>query len=51
MPRELIASAPRKPELRSYEELPLGPDEVRLRSTFSTVKHGTQLRAYRANTT
>ena len=50
MPRELIASAPRKPELRSYEELPLGPDEVRLRSTFSTVKHGTQLRAYRANT-
>ena len=34
--------APRTPELRSY-------DPVRLRSTFSAVKHGTQL-AYRANT-
>ena len=50
MPRELIAAAPRTPELRAYDELPLGPNEVRLRSTFSTVKHGTQLRAYRADT-
>ena len=50
MPRELIASAPRMPELHTYEEPPLGPDEVRLLSTFSTVKHGTQLRAYRADT-
>ena len=50
MPHELIATAPRTPELRAYEELPLGPDEVRLRSVFSTVKHGTQLRAYRADT-
>ena len=50
MPRELIATAPRTPELRSYEEAPLGADEVRLRSIFSTVKHGTQLRGYRANT-
>ena len=50
MPLELIATAPRTPELRSYEEPPLGKDEVRLRSTFSAVKHGTQLRAYRADT-
>lgn len=50
MPLELIATAPRTPELRSYDEPPLGTDEVRLRSTFSTVKHGTQLRAYRADT-
>ena len=50
MPRELIASAPRTPELRAYDELPLRPDEVRMRSIFSTVKHGTQLRAYRADT-
>ena len=50
MPLELIATAPRTPELRSYEEPPLGADEVRLRSTFSAVKHGTQLRAYRADT-
>ena len=50
MPRELIATAPRTPELRCCDEPPLGPDQVRLRSTFSTVKHGTQLRAYRADT-
>ena len=50
MPLELIATAPRTPELRSYEEPPLGAEEVRLRSTFSAVKHGTQLRAYRADT-
>lgn len=43
MPLELIATAPRTPELRSCEEPPLGADEVRLRSTFSAVKHGTQL--------
>jgi threonine dehydrogenase-like Zn-dependent dehydrogenase len=50
VPLELIAAAPRTPELRSYEEPPLGAEEVRLRSTFSAVKHGTQLRAYRADT-
>jgi threonine dehydrogenase-like Zn-dependent dehydrogenase len=50
VPLELIATAPRTPELRSYEEPPLGAEEVRLRSTFSAVKHGTQLRAYRADT-
>ena len=50
MPLELIATAPRTPELRSYEEPPLGAEEVRLQSTFSAVKHGTQLRAYRADT-
>ena len=50
MPLELIAAAPRTPELRSYEEPPLGAEEVRLQSTFSAVKHGTQLRAYRADT-
>lgn len=50
MPLELIAAAPRTPELRAYEEPPLGAGEVRVRSTFSAVKHGTQLRAYRADT-
>ena len=50
MPLELIATAPRTPELRAYEEPPLGAGEVRVRSIFSAVKHGTQLRAYRADT-
>ncbi|MBI1929562.1 zinc-binding dehydrogenase, partial [Candidatus Poribacteria bacterium] len=50
MPKELIAIAPRTPVLREYEELPLKPGEVRVRSLFSAPKHGTELRGYRANT-
>lgn len=47
MPKELIAIAPRKPVLREYEELPLKPNEVRIRSLFSSPKHGTELGLYR----
>jgi threonine dehydrogenase-like Zn-dependent dehydrogenase len=50
MLRELVAVAPRTPVLREYEEPLLRPGEVRLRSLFSAPKHGTELRAYRANT-
>lgn len=50
MPRELIAVAPRTPVLREYEEPPLKSGEVRLRSLFSAPKHGTELRAYHADT-
>jgi len=50
MPKELIAIAPRRPAFREYEEQTLKPDEVRIRSIFSAVKHGTELRFYRANT-
>ena len=47
MPLELIASGPRTPELRAYDELPLCTGEIRIRSTFASPKHGTELVAYR----
>lgn len=47
MPRELIAIAPRTPVLRAYEEEPLGPREIRIRTEFASPKHGTELVAYR----
>ena len=50
MPRALVATAPRTPALVEYREPELGPGEVRLRSVLSVVKHGTELRAFRADT-
>lgn len=47
MPRELVAVGPRDPVLREYEEPKLGPKQVRVRSTFSAPKHGTELAGYR----
>src|SRR5262245_10467539 len=51
MPRELIAVAPRTPELREYEESPLGPCQIRIRTQFASPKHGTELVAYRDDPT
>lgn len=50
MPLELIADRPRHALLRSYEEPPLEPGQARVRSLFSAVKHGTELRGFRADT-
>ena len=47
MPLELVATAPRTPALRSYEEPPLGPRQIRIRTEFASPKHGTELVAYR----
>lgn len=47
MPRELVAVAPRTPELRVYEDVPLGPRQIRIRTEFASPKHGTELVAYR----
>ncbi len=47
MPRELVAVAPRTPEIRVYEERPLGPTEIRIRTELASPKHGTELVAYR----
>lgn len=47
MPRELVAIGPREPVLQEYKEKTLKPDEVRLSSVFSAVKHGTELGRYR----
>ncbi len=47
MPLELVATAPRTPVLREYEESPLGPRQVRIRTEFASPKHGTELVGYR----
>jgi threonine dehydrogenase-like Zn-dependent dehydrogenase len=47
MPRELIASSPRNPELRTYAETVLGPNDIRIRTELASPKHGTELVAYR----
>jgi threonine dehydrogenase-like Zn-dependent dehydrogenase len=47
MPRELIAVAPRTPELHEYEEAPLGARQLRIRTEFASPKHGTELVGYR----
>jgi len=50
MPRELVAIAPRKLVLKEYEERPLKPNEVRIKSLLSAEKHGTNLLIYRGVT-
>jgi len=47
MPRELVAMAPRTPVIREYEELPIKPNQVLIKSEFSSPKHGTELGLYR----
>lgn len=47
MPRELIATAPRTPVLREYEDSPLGPTQIRIRTELASPKHGTELVGYR----
>lgn len=47
MPLELIADQPGHAVLQEYSEPPLLPDQVRIRSHFSSVKHGTELRGFR----
>ena len=47
MPRELVAIAPREPVIREYEEPPLGPRQIRIKTEFASPKHGTELVAYR----
>src|SRR5688572_7576905 len=47
MPLELVATAPRTPELREYTESPLGPTQIRIASELASPKHGTELVGYR----
>ena len=49
MPLELIADRPGHALVRTYQETPPGPDQVRLRSLYSAVKHGTEFRGFQAN--
>jgi threonine dehydrogenase-like Zn-dependent dehydrogenase len=47
MPRALRATQPRTPVIESYDDLPLNPDQIRIRTTFASPKHGTELVGYR----
>ena len=49
MPLELIADRLAHAMSRAYDEPTLKADELRLRTLFSSVKHGTELRAFAAN--
>ena len=50
MPLELIADRPGHAILSEYDEPTVEPDQVRVKSLFSSVKHGTELRGFRADT-
>jgi threonine dehydrogenase-like Zn-dependent dehydrogenase len=47
VPRELVAIAPRTPIILKYEDAPLGPTQIRVRTEFASPKHGTELIEYR----
>jgi threonine dehydrogenase-like Zn-dependent dehydrogenase len=47
MPRELVAIAPREPVIREYDEPPLGPRQIRIKTELASPKHGTELVGYR----
>jgi len=47
MPRELVAVAPRQPVIREYDDPPLGPRQIRIKTEFASPKHGTELVTYR----
>lgn len=47
MPQEMRLIGPRELRFRTYEEPPLGPDEVRARAVLSGISHGTELNLYR----
>ena len=49
MPLALKIVGPSEAEMQQYEEPPLQSEEVRVRSEFSAIKHGTELRKYRAD--
>jgi threonine dehydrogenase-like Zn-dependent dehydrogenase len=47
--RVVTFEGPRKVGIREYEERPLQPDEVRLRTLYSGISAGTELTAYRGS--
>jgi len=47
MPERYMLVAPRTFALRPYEDPPLGPRDVRLKSVLSGISHGTELNLYR----
>lgn len=49
MARAIVFTEPRSIGFESYEELPLGPREVRIRTLYSGISAGTELTAYRGS--
>jgi threonine dehydrogenase-like Zn-dependent dehydrogenase len=49
MGRVVVFTAPRTVGFESYEDVPLQPDEVRLRSLYTGISAGTELTAYRGS--
>jgi threonine dehydrogenase-like Zn-dependent dehydrogenase len=47
MPRELLLTGPRTIELASYDDVPVGPDQIRAAAVVSGISHGTELALYR----
>src|ERR1051326_3578998 len=47
MPQEFLVTAPRTIEFREYEDLPLEPTQVRVRTRISGIKSGTEMAIYR----
>jgi 2-desacetyl-2-hydroxyethyl bacteriochlorophyllide A dehydrogenase len=50
MPREFVVVAPWQIEFRDYEDPPLKPGQVRIKSMVSGIKHGTEMALYRGTT-
>lgn len=47
MPQEFVVTAPRAIQFRDYEEPPLEPGQVRVRTLISGIKSGTEMALYR----
>jgi threonine dehydrogenase-like Zn-dependent dehydrogenase len=50
MPEEFLVTAPKRIEFREYAELPLEPDEVRVKALVSGIKTGTEMALYSGDT-
>ena len=49
MGKGVVFTKPRTVEFESYEDLPLGPQELRVRTLYSGISAGTELTAYRGS--
>jgi len=47
MPKEFVGTGPLQGMLREYEEPALAPDEVRIKTVLSNIKHGTEMAFFR----
>lgn len=47
MPKQLVATAPRKAELVEYEDVALQPHQVRVKVDYASPKHGSELAEFR----